>query len=550
MTSQVTLLLDLDSKSKEFEPGELVKGTVRATVKKASKCHGLSFSFGWQTHGKGNCAKQELAKTLLFEGRWDADKQYEYPFEFEIPAVLPTYRGHAINLDYYFCATADLYGVPAPTLERNVMIRIIRAPQNDVRLPDHDYPIEVWWGDDNKRDLREFLALHRGELIREIPGNELATLLRHHSVLRGNQGIDASPLGAVGCFAVIAIAINLLIVSLLASAPFLVTMLAIVIPNTILAILLFFVIRNAVAQKKIGSPTLKFEPSMILHPGCELNVALELTPESDVAINSIDLTLQSTEVSVSGSGAKKKTQTHLVFSNQQRLSGKTKLRAKQPQKFQTRVFLPEHVPLSFYASDNTIQWSANIRIDIPLWPDWVVEIPLICFPTAVACALNGEEARSLARKTDEKAAVHSVSTAVAEGVLGLNASARQDDVVAELPEALKSLDLALAQLKECRFDSDRDRVFENFDGHIFQFDFIVESVKANDQSSNLPGFYEDGLTVKGQIVDYGVKALVQFEASLNDEVTTLQSHDELECHVQLKAWNDLNQLPIFLAKFE
>ena len=47
-----------------------------------------------------------------------------------------------------------------------------------------------------------------------------------------------------------------------------------------------------------------------------------------------------------------------------------------PNQFALGFTLPTDAPPTIDLHDNEIQWSVDLRIDIPRWPDWYISMPI------------------------------------------------------------------------------------------------------------------------------------------------------------------------------
>jgi hypothetical protein len=95
----------------------------------------------------------------------------------------------------------------------------------------------------------------------------------------------------------------------------------------------------------------------------------------------VTLHFKAREQCVSGSGSNRTTHNHIFFEQLETLQEATTLRAGDEHRFPLSVQLPENAPHSIDLNDNDLIWSATLRVDIPRWPDWVKEIPLLVVPS-------------------------------------------------------------------------------------------------------------------------------------------------------------------------
>jgi hypothetical protein len=99
-------------------------------------------------------------------------------------------------------------------------------------------------------------------------------------------------------------------------------------------------------------------------------------------INGIRWTVHCEEKCVSGSGSNRETHRHDVVKQTEQLVGARELRAGESLAFDFGYTVPEQSPPSLKLSDNELNWSCELRIDIPKWPDWVRVFQLTVVPSA------------------------------------------------------------------------------------------------------------------------------------------------------------------------
>ena len=97
--SKCDLSIELTDGKRTYQIGEIVRGAVHVAVDADCSCDKLTLTHQWQTHGRGNRARGEENKQVLFEGQWRAGESASYPFEFEVPAGPLTFHGHLLNVD-------------------------------------------------------------------------------------------------------------------------------------------------------------------------------------------------------------------------------------------------------------------------------------------------------------------------------------------------------------------------------------------------------------------------------------------------------------------
>ena len=110
--------------------GETVSGNVKVTTTGPVKCGGLELTSCWSTHGRGNVEKGEVDQCTVFEGEWEANREYCYPFTLKTAAWPPTYYGTYVNVSHYVCARAKLPWSSDPKTEAEFTVLATTAPED------------------------------------------------------------------------------------------------------------------------------------------------------------------------------------------------------------------------------------------------------------------------------------------------------------------------------------------------------------------------------------------------------------------------------------
>jgi hypothetical protein len=318
--SKCDLHIILDRANGTYVGGEEVTGQLTVRVNKPVKCNGLTIEQCWQTHGRGNHDSGGHFGQTLFTGQWEPGTVHQYPFSFTVPSGPLTYRGHYLNIDHYIRARVD-----------------------------------IPWAIDPKAEL-EYVLLPGGA------AGEDQTPQEEH--VAGIQGA----MKKMGKGSLVA-AIICLVIGIIFCFPFGIILIPVGLG------LLFFSMRNKLAEKKVGQVSFEV-PSTNIHSGQRLPVKLMFTPPKAVSLNAVTVTLEGKEQCVSGSGTNRTTHTHKICDQEIILADERRLPADQPVEFESILIIPQTLAYSFSASDNKIIWNLAVRIDIPMWPDWVHSQPL------------------------------------------------------------------------------------------------------------------------------------------------------------------------------
>jgi hypothetical protein len=317
--SDCQLSVELDNPKEQRNAGSTVTGTVVVRTQKDVRCKGLTVTSYWSTHGRGNTVRGDVAQSTLFQGEWHAGQEYRYAFSLATATWPPTHYGTLVNVSHFVQAQAS-----------------------------------VPWTTDPKA-MAEFVLI-----ASEPPTNLTPTI---NQVKKTNPWSWAIVLGLVG-------------VVFFAFIPLL---LILAIPVSLIALGVWFV-RVVLPAQLTGEVALNMEP-MLVAPGEQIQGTCTFTPKRLLKINGIAWTVKCEETCVSGSGSNRKTHKHPILSKVESLAAGGTLAAGQLQSFAFAFAVPPFVPPSIKLSDNEINWTAELRIDIPGWPDWVKILPFVVKPT-------------------------------------------------------------------------------------------------------------------------------------------------------------------------
>ena len=336
--SKCDLMIVFDRADRTYRPGEEIAGEVHVTVNKDLQCDRLLFQHFWQTHGRGNTATGTKANQLLDQGEWRAGQTFSHRFSVTAPNGPPTYRGHYLNIDHYVSLTVDI-----------PWARDAKVKEEYILLP----------GDGGY-----------GNLSTSRSGGRKAA-----------QGFSTAgvPIGII-----------LIIAGIIFACPFGVVL----IPAG--CAVLFFALRKTLAEKKIGTIRVNWGPDRVA-PGGSASLRLGFSPRKSSRLNGITAKLTGLERCVSGSGTNKSTHTHKFHEQTVQLMRASNISAGKPIMLDGDIPIPDCQAYSFSASDNEIIWKLELRIDIPLWPDWIEERVLAVRPggdsEVVTAALVGRQPR-------------------------------------------------------------------------------------------------------------------------------------------------------------
>ncbi len=317
------LLIELDEPDRAFLAGEMVKGCVRVSVDSGVNCSGLIVSSGWRTHGRGNVTSGKGEQTTLFSGAWEAGQPQEYKFSLPAGDWPPTYHGHLLSIDHYIDAQAKIPWAFDPKASSPFLVRAAEA----LVEPDQRKP--------SGTNLAILMVALVGMVV----------------VVMGTAA--ASEFGWVG-------------------------FLFVLVPIATIFAFVFF--RKFLPTYMLGNPAASIQEDT-LALGDEVVGEFVTTTKKDVSINSITAVLTCVEKCVSGSGSNQKTHTHAAFKKSLKLQSNTVLKVGQEHRLPFVFRVPDDAPCSVNLYQNSLTWSVELRVDIPRWPDWVMQLNLFVGPS-------------------------------------------------------------------------------------------------------------------------------------------------------------------------
>lgn len=530
------LSIEFDGNIREYAIGDIVRGRVKVRANSSFTCNGLILTGFWRAHGHGNRATEDCHEEVLFRGEFSAGQNETYSFHFEVPPGPLTYHGHYLNVDWYVGVTADIPWALDPSAEEDFIV---------FRTEDDDTVISL-----GEYGLVPELDKHLG-----FSASSIDTFRTHRiEVVEGGQNLgNMGPL-----IAGIVLAVGLLFSCIFGSVlindfgPF--ALLFSVLPLAMTSMVAFFLIRNTLAERKLGKVDVKLQPSALFAPGRRGDVEVSFCPTAPASLNKVTATLKGQERVIRGSGSNRTTHTHILYEQEFTLCEARALTVGDPVKLQANFELPDDAAYSFKASDNYLEWSMAIHIDIPSWPDWNENHTFVVYPAAIVDGLFGDfEEMSHAAINDIVGSSSPESTGEPEAPSTLSSVGA---VTTEAPgpssEPAKGGDDSLASileaLKGASFTSDRESIYEQHKSRTFSFQLKVDRVSETSGMDALEG-RSGGMTVVGEPVELpGVQVAVQFEESLNEETKGLQSGDELTVSGFVQGWNALDRQAIFAAQ--
>jgi hypothetical protein len=325
--SRCDLSISLDGGDRSYGPGDRVSGTVRVEVSQEVPKQELRVTLGWRTHGRGNVAKEEVARTVVHAGSLQPGAQHTYPFEFSLPKEGPyTYHGQNLNVDWQLEARSDIPWARDPVAREDILVtpgdvspRAIQANQSGDKA-----------GSQQSDPQR---AQQLGLIIGLVAfGGGIAAVLLKGSLLP---------------------AIVSLFGLAIAAGP----------------------IRRLIASRRTGD--VRFELGERTRDD-QIQCSVHLATTASDQIDNVRARLVVQEVVTRGSGTNRHTYRHEV-----REQGADMLAAGRSMHgfaYSVRLPIPQPVPWSFSASDNDLKWMVEVHIDVAGWPDWKSHFPIWMAP--------------------------------------------------------------------------------------------------------------------------------------------------------------------------
>ena len=131
----------------------------------------------------------------------------------------------------------------------------------------------------------------------------------------------------------------------------------------------FALIRNRVAQAKLGEVKLTIAP-LVLRPSDTVRLRFATVATADLTVSSITVKLVQNEFYASGSGRNRTSATKAVFENVVEVSNQRFVKASEEITFNLGLPIPEGAATTFMAGDNAVTWQVSVTVAIAGWPDW------------------------------------------------------------------------------------------------------------------------------------------------------------------------------------
>jgi hypothetical protein len=512
------LKIELHEAREIYYAGDVLRGEVLVETSAKVKCNGLKIQLLWRTHGRGNQDSDTVDETTLYVGDWEANETLRFPFELTLKHGPTTYRGHFLNIDYYLYATVDIPWAFDPSTERELIVgwregddcipRLVRAADTNVIKIGDSKPLNPFQG------FAELAGRSAASVSKQELQDQLDRLAQSENPLGGAAWVVAGCLVIfTGIFSTIMISVMFRDLGAFACFGLL--------PISLGLLGSFFIVRNSIAQKKIGIPEIRIEPARALTAGSALTARMTLTPTANIKLNKVTATLVGKEVCISGSGTNKTTHTHKFVEQPITLSDVIALHNGDATPLSAQFQLPDDAPMSFRGGSNQVVWTLDFHIDIPLWPDWNLESALFVLPPPVASSM-------VKVLTGQAIATPNAKTSAADGLI-------------------EDLATATASLFGAGAKFDRDSILRKCGHKHYDFALLVESQSLT-SALDAGSAWRGGRAVQGQIAGSGMNIIVRMPADLNAEVEQLQKGDEVQVKGRIVGFDESSRRIIFEAE--
>lgn len=350
------LTIKIEQQKAVYLPGDIVCGTIEATVDDAVKCNGLKAGIRWRTFGKGDSVDEEIESETLFEGEWEAGRVYSEYFEFELPAGPYTYHGHHLNVLWEVFACADIPWARDPETAVEIALKPDPAKEPD------------WVAAAGSADFVPMRLLEKGE---------------RESVASANPAGYAEKALGIGVLVLVVGALVLVIGGIIvfiaitgwgifrfAKGEYSLSQgIPLMIFAAIFLAIIYRIFKAILERKKLGAVTLMVDPKRV-RAGGKIDMSVRCKPNKAIKLRAATARIVATEIVKRGSGSHSKTFRHVVYEDDFELASAVRLRPGIPFQAGTPILIPYNVPSSFYAPGNNLSWQVEVRFDIVGGSDW------------------------------------------------------------------------------------------------------------------------------------------------------------------------------------
>jgi hypothetical protein len=330
-----TLQIRLDPHQNVYRWSHRVRGEVVVAAHESLSCRELSIRLNWKTWGTGSRTSGEDVAQHLVPARWEAGKEYRYPFELTVPVGPPTSSGRFFEIKWEVIASAAV-GWVEPVIAAQV-IQVGRAARWDK-------------------------AAHG-------PGSwEPEERLK-------SEGLQW---GCGMAFAILLLAVGSLLLWWAATAGMNVWKIVIGVPAAGLgAFCMAAMLKRGVAAKKLGDPEVHISSANV-SPGDTIAVSVRLLPRAPVSLGLIMMHLRGLERAESGSSNTRKIFEESLANQSFRLlpAGRSLARGEALE-LKGDLQVPRTSRATFSGNSQSVTWWIDVSVAIAGWPDWERRFPIM-----------------------------------------------------------------------------------------------------------------------------------------------------------------------------
>jgi len=467
--SKCDIRIEFDRKDRTFSGGETVTGRVFIRVNESVNSKGITLTNQWRTHGRGNVTSGPKDTIELHAAKsYLPGEDYEFPFSVQTVTDPVTYHGTLINVDHYLSVQVDVPWSYNPKAEEDYILVAGKPPGHFV----------------------------------------------------GSRTNIIAPKSQTGASSIVGKVILGIIVGgvLLVVATF-----AFVLLPVILVIAAFFWFRRKALAGRLGEVRLTM-PHVIVAPGETWTARVEFQPRKQFRINSIGLTLLGKESATSGSGTSSTTHKHTILEQKTVLRANDMLTAGEMVSEEFAFAFPPTEAYSLELSDNKVQWTAIVRIDIPAFPDWSKSQALQVVPQAFLKNLTDE----LPATTNTDQSKTSVQPRTVD--------AQPTEWIEEQSDLLPLVNAIIAAP---RHGNERPDMIVRASGVIYAATVVVDRVVSSMGTLNSDPRYEYGKSITGTVQGTDQAIQVITPETLNDKNDELRRGDVWQVQIALLNWDSL-----------
>jgi hypothetical protein len=480
--------ITFDSPDRTYCGGDTVAGEVCVQVNEDIRCNGIVLFHYWRTHGRGNTDRGKKHEIQLTSGvPLQAGEELRFPFEFVAEIWPLTYHGHYINVDHFVHVGVD-----------------------------------VPWSFDPKHE-EEYILLP-GERPPEFSGGRGEVIEFEKEVTEAKGIVKVILFVIVALFMVLFAAFSVVLIPLL-----------------LVGGGIYWAWKKMIASR-VGEVKLKM-PHLVVGPGEDWPVELSFTPKKTFPVNGITVKVFAQETATSGSGTNSTTHRHTLHEETHTLHPAGAMLAGEEFSEQFTVSFPETDAWSIAESDNKVTWSAQVRIDIPRFPDWTQKAELQVVPLEFlddpAHSGSGRSQSASGHTSVPPAAVGTASRAESEfREADLPGTVANNDAGAG--ESMAPLLAVVAEIDQAgRFGNERSEIVAAADGHTYDVVIQIDRVSTTFGFSGDDDAFENGRTVIGRIAGSDQKVQLFAWESSNDSLDYLSRGETWQTRATVRSWDSL-----------